>query len=155
MGNLGLSVESPEKPTPAEVKIPDEYKSAIHDMEVFEVKSVGTLEVLGSSIVYQQGIEANLAGAANGAVNEMAHQPEVSLFDVKDSQVQLGDLNGVLLEGSYAESGVPQRFLCVIYCRKSSLWQVMVSYRDGDQTGAEVAKRIIDSVEIDDDLKTI
>lgn len=155
MGKLGLSLESPEKPSPAEVKIPEEYKSAIHEMDVFQIQSVGTLEIVASSIVYQEGIEANLAGAANGAVNEMAHQPEVSGFDVKDSPLQFGELNGVLLDGSFVVSGAPMRFLCVIYCRKSSLWQVLVSYRDGDKNGSDVAHRIIDSIEIDYDLKTI
>lgn len=64
-------------------------------------------------------------------------------------------IRGLLLDGSFHKHGVFMRFQCAVYARKSNLWSVWVIYKDADQNGKKVAQRIMDSVEINPNLKSI
>ena len=154
-GKYGFSIESPLKLEKTELKIPDVYKNQVKNIESFYYRPSRGFQLLLTSVLYEEGIAANLNGAAVGAMNEMINQPGVSNVEFKQSPLMNNDVIGILLEGSYHENDVFMRFRCAVYTRLSNMWSLMVTYRDQDEVGKKAAEKVLESVEINYYVKSI
>jgi len=148
-GIYGLTVEAPVKLRKGELSIPDEVKTLIERMDVYEYKSAGGFNLMITSIRYHQAIGAvNLQGAADGSANEMKLQEGITQFDYKEDYLYKGDIPGFIQRGSFLEHGDQMEFINTGFAKDLNLWQVMVGYHTEDENGRKVAERIIESIEI-------
>ena len=65
------------------------------------------------------------------------------------------EVRGMLLEGTYHANDNFMRFQCAVYARASLMWKVIVSYRADDKVGKEAASRVLDSIEVNYQVKNI
>jgi len=154
-GKYGLSIESPVRLEKKELEIPEAYKEQVKEIESFYYRPSRGFQLLITSVLYEEGITANLNGAAVGAMNELINQPGVSNVEFKQSPLMNNDVVGLLLEGSYNENDIFMRFHCAVYTRQSLMWNVMVTFRDQDEVGKKAAEKVLESIDINYYVKSI
>ncbi|HEX5002108.1 MAG TPA: hypothetical protein VFW78_06405 [Bacteroidia bacterium] len=142
-GRFGLSVMLPGKMK----EIKESEAEAGTETESFHYDSgsglEGTFRAQNHNIV-----TTDLETAVNRAVNRIVNKPGVSDVNYNAAPVSSGDLQGLLIEGTFNEEGYMMSFYCAVYVKTSLEWEVTVRHLKGDENGAEAAQRILDSVEI-------
>ncbi len=154
-GNYGFSLEAPEQLEKTDVDIPVAFRQRLDAAESFYYHPSKGLKVQLTALLFEEGITVNFEGAASAAINELNNQPGVTNLEFKLSPLMNTNIRGLLLDGSFHENGIFMRFQCAVFAQQSNLWSIWVIYRDADQNGQKVAQRIMDSVEINPNLKSI
>lgn len=150
-GEFGLTVETPVKMTKGELPMPDHVREVIDQMDVYNYISAKGFKVIINSIKYNAAIgQPDLQGAANGAVNEMKMQKGVTDFVYTENDFSRDDIPGFIQKGTYIINGKGVEFINTGYSRGSVLYQVLVAYHTNDEVGRVAAKRVIESVEINE-----
>ena len=149
-GDFGLVAETPVIMTKMEVELPPQVQEVIENMNMFEYNSAKGFKVFISTIKYKPIIqEADLQGAATGSANEMRMQKGVTDFDYMEEAIVLNEIPGIKQTGSYKMNGTSVEFLNTVYLKGLNLWQVMAAYPIDDEVGKIAAKRVIESVKIE------
>ena len=149
-GTLGLSIVAPVQLNSTHLALPDNVMPYISIVETYSYESLKGFNVMVNSIEYTPSIgEVNLEGAANGSVNEIRMQNGISNFDYTQTYIALDSILGFKQNGTYQINGLEMEFINVGYGKGIHLWQVMLQYPKGDETGQKVCERILDSIEID------
>lgn len=150
-GGFGLTVETPVKMTKGDVPIPDNAREVIDQMDVYNYISNKGFKVIINSIKFNQAIgETNLEGAANGSINEMKMQKGLTDFNYTEDYIYKDNIPGFIQKGTYNLSGIGIEFINTGFFRGLIMWQVMVIYQANDEVGKIAAKRVIESVEINE-----
>ncbi|HVI48193.1 MAG TPA: hypothetical protein VM802_25220 [Chitinophaga sp.] len=98
---------------------------------------------------YRQDITNNLATAVEASHHILQNSREVTDIHCKSVPVLISGMQGVLEEGSYLYKGAIKLAFCnLMMVRESSRWQIYISYRDDDEVGQQVARRVLKSVKI-------
>ena len=129
-------------------KLPEEVRPLIKEMQTFSYKGNG-LEFMYLYTEYTPEVgQVDLAGAANGGLNQLKSQPGV--FDLKNdiAYVEEGDLSGVVMQGTYVQRGTEYEFKITLYTTGLKLYQFISSNKKGDDTARGVVRRIYDSLKI-------
>ncbi len=149
-GDFGLVVETPVIMTKMEVELPPQIQEVIEKMDMFQYNSANGFRVFISTIKYKPIVEnADLQGAATGSANELRMQKGVTDFDYKEEEIVLNEIPGIKQTGSFKINDIPVEFLNTVYGNGLNLWQVMVAYPIDDEIGQIAAKRVIESVKIE------
>ena len=148
-GDLGLLLASPLKLTKIDLPIPDNVKGFIDIISSYYSETSKGFKIHVNSIQYDpSAIEANLEGAANGAVNEVKMMKGVSNFDYTQENTELNGIPGIMQKGSFKLKGIEYEFINTSYAEKLTLWQVLLAYQTDDDVGRKAAQRVLNSVEI-------
>jgi hypothetical protein len=154
-GSFGLTGETPEKMTRGDLPIPENIKQIIDQMDVYNYLSNKGFKVIINSLKYNPSIgEVNLQGAADGSVNEMKKQKGVTDFDYSEEPLNKKDIPGFIQKGTYKQDGLGVEYINTGFSKGLILWQVMVAYQADDEIGRTAAKRVIDSIEINENTST-
>jgi len=149
-GNFGLVVETPVIMTERELPIPDQVKEVIEEMQAFEYASAKGFKVYINSVKYKPVIEEiSLQGVANGSVNEMRMQKGVTNFEYTEDEILLNGISGFKQIGKFDQNDIAIEFINTGYVKGMNMWQVMVAYELNDEVGKVAAKRVIESVNIE------
>lgn len=149
-GDFGLVVETPEVMTEREVPLPISIKQVVEKMQAFEHSSSKGFKVFINSAKYKPIIQkVSLQGAANGSVNEMKMQQGVTNFEYSEEKVLLNNINGFKQVGKFNQNGISIEFINTGYIKGLYMWQIMVAYESDDKVGKIAAKRVIESVKIE------
>jgi hypothetical protein len=155
-GNFGLSVETPVILTKADIPIPDEVKQVIDQMDSYTYASSKGFKVYINSVKYNPIIgEANLQGAANGSVNEMKMQKGVTDFDYSEDYIFNNSIPGFIQKGTFKHKGIGVEFVNTGFLKGLVFYQVNIIYQDDDEVGRTAAKRVIDSIKINDNSNAL
>jgi len=150
-GSFGLTVETPVRMTKGDLPIPDNVKEVIDVMDVYNYNSNKGFKVLINSIKYNPDIgEINLEDAASGSINEMKMQKGLTDFNYTEDKIFKNEIPGFIQKGTFNLNGIDGEFINMAFSRDIVLWQVMVIYQTNDEVGKIAAKRLIESVEINE-----
>ncbi len=148
-GDYGLTVETPFKLTKETMQIPENVREFIEQIDVYASNEDEGFKVMLNSIKYFPVVgQADLQGAANGSINEMSMQKDVTDFAYTEEYIYLDDFPGFVQNGTFKHNGVEIAFINAGFAKGLNLWQVMVSYWGDDEIGRKAAKRVIDSIAI-------
>ncbi len=148
-GHIGLTLETPFQLTKTDLKLPDNIKALVEQMETYIYDSEKGVKVFVNSATYKPVIgEGNLQGAADGSVAEVKSQKGVTNFVYTQEWTNYGDIPGFIQRGSFDQDGIKINFINVGFVQGLNMWQVMAGYQANDEVGRIAAERIIASVEI-------
>lgn len=146
IANTGLSIELPFELEEGYIELPEEYKSLITEMSVYQFSS-NPMSVNLTYAIYSADIDPSLDGAAQGAINNMRVSKGVKDFSSKISETKLGVLHGRSIEGKYKIQNQLAEFKGVIYMEGLRTWQLLCTYLAKDENRLAV-NRIMNSVDI-------
>jgi hypothetical protein len=149
-GNHGLALETPVILSRQELPIPEHVKQYIEEIHSHAYLSGKGFKVMINSIKYKPAVgQADLQGAANGAVNEMKMQQGVTDFNYNEEPINKNDIPGLIQKGTYNHDGIGVEFINATFREGLVLWQILVAHETTDEVGRIAAKRVIESIEID------
>ena len=151
----GWSMESPERFKETQLELSEQEKVLVTEATVINFQPSKNFKMEGVSVLYRENVFPNLPVILNNNLQNLTRQPGVTNLEFKESPVALQNLRGVLLEGTYHKQGEFMRFQIVVYTNRFRHWQFVVSVADDDQIGSSVAEKIINSLEIEENLKSI
>lgn len=155
-GSYGLTVETPVKMTKGDLPIPDNVRQIIDQMDVYNYMSNKGFKVMINSIKYNPTVgQTNLQGAANGSINEMKMQKGVTDFDYTEDYIYKKEIPGFIQKGTFIHNGIGVEFINTGFAKGLILWQVWVGYQTDDEVGRTAAKRVIESIEIKENVNTL
>jgi len=147
-GSPPIFISLPKEPRAANPRIPEELWEYLVDVEAFSYKESDTYQCVVSSVTYVPFIEADVKGAAKGAIEEMGKQKGISNLKFKENPYTLGKLPGIIQYGTFEQHNEVYEFTCVYFTRKHNLWQVVMSHKWGDMNGRQVTQKILKSLRI-------
>ncbi len=140
--------EAPLKLSEQEVELVTEaYAINFHPAKNFKVEGV--------AVLYQENVFPNPPLILRNNLQNLINQQGATNLEFKESPVALQNLRGVMLEGSYHKQGEFMRFHLVVYSNRYRHWQLFIAVADEDSVGKAVAEKIINSLEIEENLKSI
>ncbi|MEZ5069914.1 MAG: GPP34 family phosphoprotein [Bacteroidales bacterium] len=132
-GSLGLSVEAPFPLKPDDLPLPEQTRLVIEEMHVYTSPSFRRMKIMASSIRYVPEVgQANLEGAAQGALAEMQAQEGVEDFTFSQEYIEEPGLSGFVQKGTYTLHGIEIEFQSIGYVQGLALHYVVVSYPHHD-----------------------
>ena len=152
-GELGLFVAAPKKFTKTNSELPDEYNNYIEIAETYLYQPSKNFKVILNSILFKEGMKVRMEGAIAATIKKQLNLQGITNFEFKQSPLMVNDVNGILLDGSYHENGKFMRFQYAFFMERSNMWQVLISFPNVDENAQKVAKKIMDSVEINYSIK--
>lgn len=149
-GNFGLTVETPVKMTKMDLKLPDNIKQAIEQMDSYNYMSAKGFKIFVNTIKYNSKLvkKVNLQGAANGAVSEVKMQKGVTDFDYTENPISKNNISGIIQKGTFKKDDIGFEFTNTIFSKGILVWQVSVIYQVDDEVGRIASKRVIESIKI-------
>lgn len=150
-GDYGLRVETPAKMIEGDLPIPSNIRQLIDQMDIYNYTSERGFSVLINSIKYKPVIgQVDLQGAANGSINEMRMIQGVKNLEYTEDVFFKNEVPGFIQNGNYNQNGVDAAFINTGLAKDLIFWQVLVVYQKGDKVGQKAAKRVIESITIDE-----
>lgn len=144
--NIGLSIESPFELNEGYLELPSEYKSMVKEMKFYQYTS-DPFSVNITYALYFDDIVPSLDGAANGAINNMRIAKGVENFTSSISNVNLGEIPGRMIKGSFKIQKQSAEFIGVIYISGLNTWQILCTYLNHSENRV-IVNKIITSVKI-------
>lgn len=129
-------------------KLPEETKALVKEMEGYNYKGNG-IEIMFMFAEYAPEVgQTDLDGAAEGALNNVKGIRGV--FDLKNDKayVQMGDMPGIVMQGTYVQGGTEYEFRITLYGDGLKLYQLISSNKKGDDVARGVVRRINDSFKV-------
>jgi hypothetical protein len=149
-GEPPIRLSTPEelRPTFLEGEGPQNMTQFVKDARSYTYSQGSALSILVNTVEYRPGVNTNLQGAAEGAIYTLGQQPGVQNLSHETEDIQVGGLSGKKLEGSYQLQERSFAFTNVLMADSSHLWQITVIHPQNDESGAAIADRIVESVEV-------
>jgi hypothetical protein len=155
-GIYGLTVETPVLLNKSDLAVPDRIQQMIDRIDTYDYTTAKGFKIIINSAKYKPVIaEASLQGAANGTVNEMKMQKGVTDFNYAEEYITKDEIPGFIQKGTYKFNGIGIEFINAGFAFGLNLWQVSVIYQSDDEIGRIAAKRVIDSIEININSKSV
>lgn len=129
-------------------QLPEEVKALVKEMEAYTYNGYGAeIMYMFSEYVPEVG-KANLEGAATGALENVKNQRGV--FDMKNDRAytQMGDMVGIVMQGTYVKGGTEYEFNLTIYADGLKLYQLISSNKKGDDEARGVVRRVLGSFKV-------
>ena len=144
---LNMSLSLPLQPEPTTVELRADSKKMIKSMETIQV-SIPGLFVVASYTHYDNDIVADLKKAAQGAIENIKSQTNVTDFKSTTKPETIGSLNGLRISGTYKSKGRGLAFEGLIACDNNHLWQVNTGFVQGNSESRAFAWKVLDSLKI-------
>ncbi|UYQ93710.1 zinc ribbon domain-containing protein [Chitinophaga horti] len=144
-----FTIETPVNLTARKYDLPPDVQQHIKDMHAYENAEKDGMKIAVSKAIYNDGITTDLNGAADGTINSLQQQPDVSQFDFTRQEISVNGTPAILQKGSYVyRKSTALQFITLSIAKDNELYQVMSIYGAADDTGSTVAGRFIRSVKL-------
>jgi hypothetical protein len=145
-----LVMETPVTLLPKKQPMTPEMTAYLSSMVLYENKESDGMRISVATSTYKEGIVPNLENAAKGAVAAIEGRPETTQFDHNTEEITLeGGQKAILQKGSYVyKSSFAAQFVMLTTINGSEMYQVIIAYGAADDTGSEIADRIIRSIKM-------
>ena len=156
-GIYGLTVETPVLLTKSDFQIPDNLRQMIEKADCYNYMSTKGFKIMITCFKYKPELIGylDLQAAANGGVNELKMEKGVTDFDYTEEKIVKDDIPGFMQKGKFKIDGISTEFINTVYSSGLVLWQVWVYFQEKDEIGRIAAKRVIESIEINLDRKSV
>ncbi len=154
-GKYGVTLSSPEKLKSVSPEYSVEAKPFIQDAESYLYRPSKKFRLNVTGVLFKEGVQLSMQGAVSGFASTLINTNDISHVEFTHSSLNSAELQGELIEGTYIDEDEFMRFQCAIYIRNSNLWQVLVSYPDKDDIAKKIAEKMMESLEINYNVKTI
>jgi hypothetical protein len=156
-GDYGLTVETPVILTKAEMAVPENLQQMIEKADAFNYVSAKGFKIMITTFKYKPELTGylDLQSAANGAVNSLKMQKGVTDFDYTEEKIFKDDIPGFMQKGKFKQDGTGIEFINSVFSSGLILWQVWVIYQEDDEIGRIASKRVLDSIEINLNSKSV
>lgn len=156
-GNPAIKIETPRvlKRIDASKQLPKEAMALFKESQTF---SYGTIfepfNITISTITYKAETQVDLHAVQESQVNAMAAQGMKNiLFKPEEFQTKEGisgtKISGTLIQPSQLDGTEKKMYYeALVFAQANGLQQIAIMYEDGDQYGIEIAKRMMNSVEL-------
>jgi hypothetical protein len=143
-----LTTPAPLRTTDLDREAPADMKKLIKNAQTFMYTPDQGLQLLLNSVEYQKEISINIEGAIDGAIYTLGNQQGVSGLNYEEQPLQINQLSGRRLLGTYDRGGRQYHFSNLIFNSDSHLWQLTIIYPTENQVASEAAEKIIASLQI-------
>lgn len=124
---------------------PQEVKAFLNHVDYYVgMTADARLQIFTNTMEYKPEIACSLDGAAASAVESMSKAAHISDFTFTEKALVKDSHAGKLQQGSWKERKTGYRFMQLIATEGNILWQVTVQYAADDESGTELAQKIID-----------
>jgi hypothetical protein len=148
LGNLGLSIALPGKPTMRRFPLSNPAQQIVQDHMGYFYNN-DRIAVCILYIFLRGGTEGEISRVpsiiASIAMASLAANPNIS--DVRSSTEQSG--SKVILRASFKQDGIDKKLDGFILLRGRRLWSVVTAYAQGDDSGSASAQRVLDSAKLE------
>ena len=105
--------------------------------------------LMSNYVEYQPDVPLSLEQAAQGSVNEMLNSVNGDLIEMERKDLKYNGRDAILQLGSAYTSEGSIEFKNLIIVDAPNMWQVTIIYKSENAAIADIATRIIDSVEFE------
>lgn len=142
-----FSLLSPCLPKIKQITIPKEIMSKISRVENYSCGEY-TFQISITSVVYQDGIVTDAHRAVDSMVAALRGLDGVTNFTHSTTPVMRSGRHGLLFHGTYNRKRSQITFKGIILAENSRGWQIGIFYPSGDNIAAQVAQKVIVSIQI-------
>ena len=104
---------------------------------------------------FKQGIAPNPGAVAHAVMKQLMDNNEIKFASYDESPVMYLSAHGINLEGAFHENGKLKQYRFVIYTFRNAAYVVKTVYRNSDSAAKKSMEKIMDSVEIDTEMKGV
>lgn len=157
-GGVSLATPKAMKPVGNAIRgwLPEGGEALVKEMDGFAYDGCGAEIMLIFAEYLPEVGQADLDEVAEGALNNVKGQRGV--FDLKNDKayVRMGDMTGIVMQGTYVKGGTEHEFRITLYVDGLKLYQLVASNKKGDDVARGVVRRINDSFQVagHEELKT-
>lgn len=129
-------------------RLPEEVRALVNEMDAYTYLGYGTELMFMFSEYVPEVEKVDLESAATGALGNIKNQRGVFDFKNDKAYVQMGDMVGVVMQGSYVKGGTEYEFRITMYVDGLKLYQLVSSNKKGDDIARNVVRRVDDSFKV-------
>ena len=113
------------------------------DNYIFETTEQVVMSI--NTIRYNPFMQADLQGAADGALKDMKRQG-IENIQFEENDFPIGKVGGLQQRGTFQQFGKVFRFSNNIFCAENTLWQIMIAYPEEDDFAENVMDKMLGSL---------
>lgn len=148
-----LLISLPAKPDARSTEVPSVLKEHASQTESFYYRPSATLYVMVDYYQFKTGVQPDPRPVAHAVLKQMVESDGIRLSSFKESPVMYLSAHGMNLEGAFHQNGKLRQFRFLVYTYRNAAYVVRAVYRNTDPNAAKAAEKIIDSVEIDTEMR--
>lgn len=142
-----VKVELPFDLSETDLKLPEYVKKHVKMMENYKYESK-SISFFISFAEYREGIDANIDGAVDGAINNMKAGKGISDFTYTVKNIEKNFIEGRLIEGTFKLKEQDVEFIGEIFLKDLKLLQILAINLNYEEN-REIRDRILKSIKFD------
>ncbi|KAA0226454.1 MAG: hypothetical protein AKCLJLPJ_01424 [Fimbriimonadales bacterium] len=146
LGTSGLTMELPAAPSRFDLPLSNDVRGKVEVQEAYMVSSSFPV-LIASYTRYMQGIQVNLASAADGAVGSLKSRAKPGTFTLKQSDTEACGYPAKAASGSFDSGQGKFRFTLLAFGAGRDFWQTIALWPEGSD-GGSAAQRALSSVQM-------
>lgn len=146
LGSSGLTMELPAPPDRFDLPLSGEVRGKVDVQEAYMVSTPFPV-LIASYTRYVQGIQVNLATAADGAVASLKSKAKPGTFKLKQSDTEACGYPAKVASGSFDSGQGKFRFTLLAFGAGRDFWQAIALWQEGSE-GGSAAQRALSSVQL-------
>lgn len=150
-----MVINLPEKPEKQQADVPAALTEFAEHAESFRYRPAASLTVTIDYYRFKPGIAPNPEPVAHAVMKQMVENNEIKFSSYDESPVMYLSARGLNLEGAFHEKGKLKQYRFVIYTFRNAAYVVKTVFRNTDSAAVKAAEKIMDSVEIDTEMKGV
>lgn len=148
IGRQALEISTPVKLWVHDQPLDTETAKAIEYSKSYRNEDGGGIQITVNMYSYWNNVSNTLESAMEESHNAI-QKGEVADMSCKSVPVLISGMPGKLEEGNYLYKGaIRLAFRNLVMVRGNSRWEILISCRDDDPVGQQVAQRVLKSVKI-------
>ena len=149
IGRQALEISTPVKLWVHDQPLGPEEAKMIEYAKSYRNEDDGGIHIAVNMFGYLGNAANSLEAAVGQSHKNMQLRGAATDIECKSVPVLISGMQGVLEEGNYLYKGAIRLAFCnLVMVKGSSRWQIQINYRNDDETGRQVAQRILKSVKI-------
>ena len=149
IGRQALEISTPVKLWVHDQPLGREEAKMIEYAKSYRNEDDGGIHIAVNMFGYLGNAANSLEAAVGQSHKNMQLRGAATDIECKSVPVLISGMQGVLEEGNYLYKGAIRLAFCnLVMVKGNSRWQIQINYRNDDETGRQVAQRILKSVKI-------
>lgn len=149
-GYPAISIETPVVLKAVELKLPPEATAMMSSMSVFTYGSYFSgFSLYVSTNTYQSGVEFNIDGAVNGAIQNLKSQKGITDVTSKVEDTNIDGMPAKHISGTLKANQMELIYHAYMIEGDHALQQVIISRSKGDTYAEKMEKRILESIKLE------
>lgn len=147
-GNPSIQMETPYQLIESTLPVPSSARSMIDHMAVYKFAGNPRVKVMVNTATYSSSIQTNLAGSAEGAMQQLRNTPNTTKLEYTQKNSKISGKKGIIQSGSYNAGSKKIEFYNLIALDKQNYWNVLVYFDFRDTLGLKTKDRVFNSIRI-------